>query len=107
MSLLAKEQLERIEQMPSAKRDAMLNAAMQELQKGYREAGTDRITAAAGISKGLLFHYFGPKEHLLPYPAEAPMDLVQRDVLDKVDFGETDLFRRLWRLTSRRFDLIA
>ena len=30
-------------------------------QHGYAEAGTDAITKACGIAKGLLYHYFGSK----------------------------------------------
>lgn len=54
--------LEKFEALPEEKRAAILKAGIQEFsQNAYTEAGTDRITAAAGISKGLLFHYFGSK----------------------------------------------
>lgn len=40
----------------------MLNAALKIFaQRGYRHASTDDIVREAGISKGLLFHYFGSK----------------------------------------------
>lgn len=36
-------------------------------QKPYKEASTDAITTSAGISKGLLFHYFGSKKEFYLY----------------------------------------
>lgn len=41
------------------KQDRMINAALKIFaQNGYKHASTDDIVAEAGISKGLLFHYF-------------------------------------------------
>lgn len=107
MSLLTPERLEKIEQMNPEKRDRLLAAAMAEFCKGYKAASTDVVTAAAGISKGLLFHYCGSKQELLCYAAHAAMEVVQRDFLAQVNFEEGDFFRRLWRITSVRFDIMA
>ena len=44
------------------KQDRMINAALRVFAKnGYRHASTDVIVREAGISKGLLFHYFTNK----------------------------------------------
>lgn len=44
------------------KQDRMINAALKVFAaKGYKYASTDDIVSDAGISKGLLFHYFGSK----------------------------------------------
>ncbi len=44
------------------KQDRMINAGLQIFAlNGYRHASTDEIVKEAGISKGLLFHYFGSK----------------------------------------------
>lgn len=44
------------------KQDRMINGALKVFaQQGYRHASTDDIVREAGISKGLLFHYFGSK----------------------------------------------
>lgn len=41
------------------KQDRIINAALQVFAvNGYRHASTDEIVRIAGISKGLLFHYF-------------------------------------------------
>ena len=50
------------------KRERILTVAYDEfLEKGYGEASTNIITQKAGISKGLLFHYFGSKEGLYKF----------------------------------------
>lgn len=44
------------------KQDRMINAGLKVFaQNGYRHASTDEIVKEAGISKGLLFHYFVSK----------------------------------------------
>ena len=44
------------------KQDRLLNAAMVVFgENGYKRASTDEIVAKAGVSKGLLFHYFENK----------------------------------------------
>lgn len=45
-----------------SRREELLQAGIAEFARHpYPEARTDRITAERGISKGLLFHYFGSK----------------------------------------------
>ena len=47
------------------KQDRMINASLKIFSRGgYRHASTDEIVKEAGISKGLLFHYFGSKLEL-------------------------------------------
>ncbi len=46
-------------------REKIMEAAYKEFEThGYRQASTNRIVAAAGVSKGTLFNYFGTKEKL-------------------------------------------
>jgi len=52
----------------SEKQDRMINAALKMFAKnGYKHASTDDIVKEAGISKGLLFHYFGSKMGLYSF----------------------------------------
>ncbi|ANB57099.1 bacterial regulatory s, tetR family protein [Anoxybacillus sp. B7M1] len=47
------------EKQPQEKRALIIKVAIEEFVKnGYEKASTDVITRRAGISKGLLFHYF-------------------------------------------------
>lgn len=63
----------------------MLEAAIREFaEKGYGGASTNAIVREAGISKGLLFHYFGSKKDLflaaLDRCLEVQMDYFLRNV---------------------------
>lgn len=50
------------------KREKILNACLEEFAlKGYEMASTNNIVVKAGISKGLLFHYFGSKKNIYLY----------------------------------------
>ncbi len=54
--------------LPEDKRKNILSAALTEFaEHGYLNASTNRIVKAAGISKGLLFHYFDSKKKLFLY----------------------------------------
>mgnify|MGYP001006429114 FL=1 len=46
------------------KRQRVIRASIEEFAKGYEVASTNEIVRKAGISKGLLFHYFGNKKNL-------------------------------------------
>jgi TetR/AcrR family transcriptional regulator len=57
-----------LETSPEDKRQKILQASLNEFaEHGYLGASTNRIVQAAGISKGLLFHYFGSKKKLFLY----------------------------------------
>jgi|AGTN01.3.fsa_nt_gi Transcriptional regulator len=57
-----------LEALPEDKRHKILQASLAEFaEHGYSGASTNRIVQAAGISKGLLFHYFGSKKELFLY----------------------------------------
>ena len=59
---------DKLDALPEEKRINILNAALTEFaEHGYLNASTNRIVKAAGISKGLLFHYFDSKKKLFLY----------------------------------------
>ena len=45
--------------MDEEKKQKIINASIEEFSKGYSLASTNEIVRKAGVSKGLLFHYFG------------------------------------------------
>ena len=66
---------EAFEKLSDDKKELILSAGMKEFsQKPYKEASTDSITKACGISKGLLFHYFGSKKAFYFYCLESAME---------------------------------
>lgn len=82
----------KIMSMEEEKRNRLFQAAMQEFTKGYSMANTDEITKNAGISKGLLFHYFGSKKglflFLIQYAAATVKSEYMKVTLDSGDFLE-------------------
>ena len=54
---------ERFFDLKKDRQDRIINGAMRIFaENGYRHASTDEMVSAAGISKGLLFHYFKSKK---------------------------------------------
>ncbi len=78
--------------MEAEKRNRLIQAAMQEFTKGYSLANTDEITKNAGISKGLLFHYFGTKKGLFIFLIKYAVTTVKSEyvkvTLESGDFLE-------------------
>lgn len=78
------------------KQDRMINASLKIFAlNGYKHASTDDIVAEAGISKGLLFHYFGSKLGLYTFLYDYSVRFMKleltRGVLDPAN--TTDYFQ--------------
>lgn len=75
------------------KQDRMINAALKIFgQLGYRFASTDDIVREAGISKGLLFHYFGSKLGLYSFIYDYSVRYMSMELKASVNPKETDFF---------------
>ena len=75
------------------KQDRMINGALKIFaQNGYNKASTDDIVKEAGISKGLLFHYFGSKAGLYEFVYEYSARYLSMELKRAVSLRETDLF---------------
>jgi len=78
------------------KQERILNAALKEFaQKGYENASTNEIVKSAGISKGLLFHYFNNKKELYLFLYNHFVELLMKEFFNELDFNERDIFERL------------
>lgn len=74
------------------KQDRMINAALKVFAlQGYRHASTDDMVREAGISKGLLFHYFGSKIGVYKFVYDYSVRYMMLE-LGAVPADETDLF---------------
>lgn len=76
----------------------MINAALKVFaQGGYKHASTDDIVVEAGISKGLLFHYFGSKLGLYSFLFDYSVRFMKLELTGAVSSTEQDYFeiRRL------------
>ncbi len=75
------------------KQDRMINAALKIFaQNGYGHASTDDIVKEAGISKGLLFHYFTSKIGLYAFIYDYSAKYVVLEMTSSVDRTVNDYF---------------
>lgn len=89
------------------KQARILNAAMKEFaQKGYKDASTNEIVKEAGISKGVLFHYFKNKKQLYLFLYDYCLELLMNEFYEKLDIKEKDFFVRLRQMQMIKFDIV-
>ena len=75
------------------KQDRMINAALKVFSiGGYKHASTDDIVNEAGISKGLLFHYFGSKLGLYSFLFDYSVRFMKLEITGGVSSTEQDYF---------------
>jgi TetR/AcrR family transcriptional regulator len=89
-----------------SKRRNILNAAMAEFCNGYEKASTDAIVKAAGVSKGLLFHYFGTKKDLFLYAYNYAIQTVMAEFYDLINLDERDILERWKQIALLKMDLM-
>lgn len=76
------------------KQDRMINAALRIFaENGYRHASTDTIVKEAGISKGLLFHYFTSKMGLFSFLFDYSIRYMLFEYDRLISARETDYFK--------------
>ena len=75
------------------KQDRMINAALKVFAlNGYKHASTDDIVVEAGISKGLLFHYFGSKLGLYTFLHDYSVRFMKLELTTGVPSSASDYF---------------
>lgn len=75
------------------KQDRMINAALKAFAiNGYKRASTDEIVKDAGISKGLLFHYFDTKLGLYEFVYDYSVRYIVMEMSAAISPKETDFF---------------
>ena len=78
------------------KREKLINAALIEFGvNDYDKASTNIIVKNAGISKGLLYHYFKNKEELYNYLVKFVLEKTTKEILENIDYNETDILNRI------------
>lgn len=88
------------------KREKIINSAMKEFSKNtFEKASTNKIVADAGISKGLLFHYFGSKKKLFEYLEYFIISIVGNSIIDKLNWEQRDIFVRLKEVSIIKFKI--
>ena len=84
---------ERFFELKKEKQDRMIGAALKVFSEyGYSHASTDEIVKTAGISKGLLFHYFVSKLGLYAFLYDYATRFVTLELTGNVSKDETGFF---------------
>ena len=82
--------------LPEEKQAAILDGALITFgNNGYKKASVSDIAKAAGISKAMVFHYFGTKKSLYLFLIKKCYDLIVNEVNEMFDNSVTDFFDRI------------
>jgi len=81
--------------LPQEKQNRIVDAAMTLFgEVGYKKAYISEIASAAGISKALVFHYFGSKKGLYSYLVYYTGKIVMTEAQHERDTADKDFFER-------------
>lgn len=73
---------------PDERREQLMAAAVEVLAaRGYRGTSADAIARRAGVSKGLLWHYFADLDELFEMTAHRTLNLLRSTVGSTLDLG--------------------
>lgn len=88
------------------KRERILNAAINEFaKKGFKNASTNEIVKEAGISKGLIFHYFKNKKQLYLFLYDYLMEILKEEYFQKLWLEERDFLVRMRMASLTKLEL--
>lgn len=87
------------------KRQRVIRASIEEFTRGYEAASTNEIVRKAGISKGLLFHYFGSKKNLYMTVFREVVQRTTETLLSRAGELPGDVIERMLRLTLIKLEL--
>lgn len=84
------------EKLPEEKKENIIQACVEVFaEKGYQGASTNEIVRKAGISKGILFHYFGNKKDLYLYILDKTLDKAVEKLNSYLQPLPPDIFERI------------
>lgn len=97
--------------LPQERQDLIRNSAMLEFGEGsFKKTSADAIAKRAGVSKGLLFHYFKDKRelylYLFQYAIDECMNIFNKHILKAEYFGERDFFATLETGHKVKMDMV-
>ncbi|XXM72513.1 TetR/AcrR family transcriptional regulator [Lysinibacillus sphaericus] len=90
------------------KEDRIINAATKVFaENGYKRASTNAIVKEAGISKGILFHYFNSKKELYLSLYEHLSDMFAEKIYEQLDMEERDIFEIIRNVSVIKFEFFS
>ena len=95
--------LETFERLPAEKRELIISVGIDEFsRKAYKDVCTDDITKKCGISKGILFHYFGSKKAYYFYCLSRALDCLTAETDEA---GGEDFYEILFAAMNRKISV--
>ncbi len=99
---------EKLKKIDAGKLDRIINSALEEFgRNSYEKASTNNIVRNAGISKGLLFHYFNNKRDLYAYLEKFVFQKMVDVIVEETDFDERDIFNRIKQIAVIKMGVLA
>lgn len=99
--------LEKFLSLPPEKQKAIVDAALAVFgASGYKKTSVNDIAVAAGISKAMVFHYFGTKKALYLYLTEECGRTLMQEETEKIDKSATDFFDRVILATDIKISMM-
>lgn len=93
--------------LPMGKQNLIIDAALKTFaMHGYKKTSISDIASTAGISKAMVFHYFGTKKELYLYLVNTCVDSISTEVVEKFDDSITDLFDRILHTSKLELTLM-
>ncbi|WP_315068784.1 TetR/AcrR family transcriptional regulator [uncultured Clostridium sp.] len=88
--------MEKFLNLSKEKQNTIIDAALKTFgTNGYKKTSISDIAAAAGISKAMVFHYFGTKKALYLYLINLCGSIMINEINEKFDNSITDFFDRI------------
>lgn len=87
--------------LPIEKQNIIIDAALKSFgTNGYKKSSISDIAIGAGISKAMIFHYFGTKKTLYLYLMDLCANVIMNAFDEKFDDTVTDYFDRILLSTN-------
>ena len=95
-----------LKKLDPEKRDRIINSAIEEFSLyPYEKASTNNIVKNAGISKGLLFHYFESKQDLYDKITGFVINKLYDEITAQINWDERDLLERIKKLVIAKMKI--
>lgn len=89
------------------KLERIINSGFKEFStQTFKKASTNSIVKDAGISRGLLYHYFKDKEDLYEFLTFFSFEIMITALEEKFNWGESDLLTRFVNVTEQKFKVM-
>lgn len=99
--------MEKFFALPEEKQKRIIEAGFQCFGKmGYKKASAQDIAQLSGISKGMIFHYFGSKKAMYRHLIQVSFAEIMDAFKNGFDSSVSDFFDRILMLTACKIDCL-